>query len=191
MNEIKQRKGFEMRSYKIDTDSEFLEVDYNSIKDKLRYKIHLTDIGNEIQYEADNVIVGKIVVVITSLITLACLGVYFFGNAEDPVIYLINAFIWGLITLIGFIKPHKDDILIVNGNNLIRLFRNKPNETKVLEFASNLIKIANEKKKELAINFDLNEEHFMANIHWLMSMKLIDKLEYEELKSQYKLKKLI
>ena len=191
MNEINQRKGFETRSYKIDSDSEFVQVEYNSIKDKLKYKIHLTEVGNEIEYEADNVIVGKIVVGITSLITLICVGVYFFGNPEKPGTYVANAIIWGALSILGFFKPNKDDILIVNGNKLIRLFRTKPNEEKVMVFANNLIKIANKKKKELAINFEFNEEQFMGNINWLMSMKLIDKSEFEELKSEYKLKKLI
>ena len=191
MNYIKQRKGFETRAYKIDSDSEFVEVEYNSIKDKLKYKIHLTEVGNEIQYEADNVIVGKIVVGITSLITLICLGIYFFGNPEKPGTYIANVIIWGVISIFGFLKPHKDDILIVNGNKLIRLFRTKPNEEKVLEFTNNLIKIANDKKKEMLINFDLNEEQFMGNIQWLLNMKMIDKTELEELKSEYKLKKLI
>ncbi|MDY2588514.1 hypothetical protein [Winogradskyella aquimaris] len=191
MNEIKQRKGFETRSYKIDSDSEFVEVEYNSIKDKLKYKIHLTEVGNEIQYEADNIIVGKIFVGITSIITLICVGVYFLGNPEKPGTYVANAIIWGVLSIFGFLKPHKDDILIANGNKLIRLFRTKPNEEKVTEFAKNLIKIANNKKKEMLINFDLEEEQFMGNMQWLMNMKLIDKSELEELKSEYKLKKLI
>ena len=191
MNDIKQRRGFETRAYKIDSDSEFVEVEYNSIKDKLKYKIHLTEVGNEIQHEADNLIVGKIVIGITSLITLICLGVYFFGNPEKPGTYIANVIIWGAISIFGFLKPHKDDILIVNGNKLIRLFRTKPNEEKVLEFANNLIKIANDKKKEMLINFDLNEEQFMGNVQWLLNMKMIDKTESEELKSEYKLKKLI
>lgn len=191
MNEIRQRKGFETRSYKIDSDSEFVEVEYNSIKDKLKYKVHLTEIGNDIQYEADNVIVGKIFVGITSLITLICIGMYFFGNPEDPGIYAVHTMIWGFISIFGIVKPHKDDILIANGNSLIRLFRTKPNEKEVLDFASNLIKIANNKKKELLINFDLNEEQFMGNMQWLIGAKLIDKTELEELKSEYKLKQLI
>ncbi|MBJ7882793.1 hypothetical protein [Gelidibacter salicanalis] len=53
------------------------------------------------------------------------------------------------------------------------------------------MKIANEKKTEMLLNFDLNEEHFMGNIQWLLNMKLIDKTELEELKSEYKLKQLI
>ncbi|WP_298339178.1 hypothetical protein [uncultured Algibacter sp.] len=191
MKEIRQRKGFETRSYKIDSDSEFVEVEYNSIKDKLKYKIHLTEVGNEIQYEADNIIVGKIFVGITSIITLICVGIYFLGNPEKPGTYVANAIIWGALSIFGFLKPHKDDILIANGNKLIRLFRTKPNEEKVTEFAKNLIKIANNKKKEMLINFDLEEEQFMGNMQWLMNMKMIGKSELEELKSEYKLKKLI
>lgn len=191
MKEIIQKRGFETRSYKIDSESEFLEVDYITIKDKLKYKIHLTEIGNEIQYEADNVILGKIFLAITSIITLICIGIYFFGNPEKPKTYILNIMLWGGLSLLNFFKPHKDDILIVNGNKLIRLFRTEPNEEKVMEFANNLIKMANKKKKEFAINFDLNEEQFLSNLSWLLSMKLIDKTEFEDLKSDYKIKKLI
>ena len=95
MNEITQRKGFKTRSYKVDTDSvQFVQVDYKSIKEKLKYKIQLTEVGNEIQYEADNVIVGKIFVGVTSIITLICIGVYFLGSPEKPGTYVINAIIW-------------------------------------------------------------------------------------------------
>lgn len=191
MYELKQRKGFQTRFYKIDRNSEFVEVEYNSMKDKLKYRIKLSDIGNEIQYEADNVIAGKIFFVITSLITLFCLGFYFLGNPEQPGGILVSVVFWGFISIMGFLVPNKDDIVIVNGNKEIRLFKTKPSEEKVMEFANNLINIANDKKKEMLINFDLSEEHFMDNIQWLLAINLINKTELEELKSEYKLKQLL
>lgn len=191
MNEIKQRKGLESRIYKINQNLDVIDVEYNSIKDKLKYKIYLTEVGNEIQYEANNTIGGKIFVGIASLITLICIGVYFFGNPNNPETYLLNTVIWGVLSIIGYLAPHKDDIIIVNGSKVIRLFRAKPNEEKVIEFANNLIEIAKEKKKEMLIDFDLSEEHFMGNVQWLLNMKLIQKAESEELKSEYKLKQLL
>jgi hypothetical protein len=191
MLEIKQKKGFETRSYKIDDENEYVEVDYKTIKDKFRYKIHLTEIGNEIQYEADNLFVGKIFLAISVLITLICLGVYFFGNPENPKTYILNIVLWGLISTVAFFKPYKDDIIIVNGNTFLRLFRTKPSEKEVVIFIDNLIKIANQKKKEYAINFNLDEIRFNENMFWLLNQKLIDKTELEELKSEYKIKKLL
>jgi hypothetical protein len=191
MLEIKQKKGFETRSYKIDDENEYVEVDYKTIKDKFRYKIHLTEIGNEIQYEADNLFVGKIFLAISVLITLICLGVYFFGNPENPKTYILNIVLWGLISTVAFFKPYKDDIMIVNGNTFLRLFRTKPSEKEVVIFIDNLIKIANQKKKEYAINFNLDEIRFNENMFWLLNQKLIDKTELEELKSEYKIKKLL
>lgn len=101
MNEIKQRKGFETRSYKIDSNAEFVEVQYNTISNKLKYKIHLTDIGNELVYEEDNVILGKIFVAMTSLVTLTCIGVYFFGNIENSKLLVGNAILFGLVSISG------------------------------------------------------------------------------------------
>ena len=191
MEEINQRKGFQTRSYKINRNSEVVEVEYKSMKDKLKYKIKLTDIGNEIQYEADNVIGGKIFFVITSLITLFCLGFYFFGNPEQPGGILVSAVFWGFISIIGLLVPNKDDIVIVNGNEEVRLFRTKPSEEKVLEFANHLIKIANNKRKAILIDFDLSEELFLDNIQYLFAIDLINRKELEELKSEYKLKQLL
>ena len=191
MEEINQRKGLQTRSYKINRNLEVVEVEYNSMKDKLKYKIKLTDIGNDIQYEADNVIGGKIFFVITSLITLFCLGYYFFGNPTQSGGILVNVLIWGVISIIGLLVPNKDDIVIVNGNKEVRHFRTKPSEEKVLEFANHLINIANNKKKEMLINFDLSEEHFMGNIQWLLTINLINNKELEELKTEYKLKQLL
>lgn len=191
MYELKQKKGLQTRSYKIDRNLEFVEVEYNSMKDKLKYRVKLNDIGNEIQYEADNVIGGKIFFVITCLITLFCLGFYLFGNPEHPGGILANVVGWGVISFIGVLIPNKDDIVIVNGNKEIRLFRTKPSEEKVLEFANHLINIANNKKKEVLINFDLNEEHFLDNIQYLFAIDLINRKELEELKYEYKLKQLL
>ena len=191
MNELKQRKGLQSRSYKIDPNLDFVEVQFNSTRDKLKYRIKLTDIGNEIQYEADNVIAGKVFFIITSLITLFCLGYYFFGNHTEPGGILVNVVIWGVISIIGLFVPNKDDIVIVNGHKEIRLFRTKPSEEKVLEFANHLINIANDKKKEMFINFDLSEEHFLDNVQYLFAIDLINRKELEELKSEYKLKQLL
>lgn len=191
MHTITQKKGLESRVYTIDPQNEFVEVQFNTIKDKLRYKIHLLEVGNEIQYEADNLIVGKIAMVVMGAISLASLGAYFFGDPEDSGSWLFNCVMWGAMTIIGYFKPNKDDLIIANGNKVIRLFRTKPNEEKVLEFVNNLIKIANERKRSFLINFDLNEDQFMANLHYSQSIGLIDLTEIEELKNEFQVKKLL
>lgn len=191
MNAIRQRKGFETRAYTLDPESEYIEVEMNTIKEKFRYKIHLSEVGNEIQYQADNLILGKIFFGISALISIYSTGYYFLGNPENPGTYVVNSIAWGVIALCGVFVTPKDDLLITNGNKLITLFRNKPDEQQALEFANSLIKKANEKKKEMLINFELNEEQFQANVHWLHSMRMIDKTEVRELQREYSLKKLL
>lgn len=191
MNAIRQRKGFESRAYTLDPESEFIEVELKTVKEKFRYKIHLSEVGNEIQYQADNALIGKVFFSISALIAVYSLGYYYLGNPEKPGTYVFLTFIWGVIALFGFFMSYKDDLIITNGSKLITLFRNKPNEQEALEFANSLIKKANEKRKEILINFELNEEQFLANIHWLQSMRMIDKAEFEELQKEFSLKKLL
>ncbi|WP_029035616.1 hypothetical protein [Salinimicrobium terrae] len=188
MNTIRQRKGFESRAYTLDPESDFIEVEFNTIKEKLKYKIHLTEVGTDIQYQADNVLIGKIFWGLSTAIAAFSTAYYFLGNPEDPGTYVANSIIWGVISICGIFFTAKDDLLITNGNKLITLFRN---EEEALEFANNLIKKANEKKKEMLINFDLSEDQFNANIHWLHSMRMIDKTELAQLQADFNIKKLI
>lgn len=189
MREIKQRKGLETRKYSI--RDEFVEVEYNTLREKLKYKIQLTEIGNEIEYEADNTILGKIMFAITALITSTCLILYLISYSEDPGTFALNAMIWGILSTFFILKPNKDDIIITNGNKVIRLFRNKPNEKEVLDFANNLIEISNTKKKEMLINFELSQDQFLENIDWLLHIKMIDQQEYENLRVEFEIKKLL
>lgn len=191
MNTIRQRKGFESRAYTLDPESDFVEVEYKSLKEKLKFRIHLLEVGNDIQYEADNLIVGKIVFFFLALISTGCIAYLIFENPEEPGVYAVNAVVWGAIALMGLVVPNKDDLIIANGSKLITLFRSKPNEEEALAFANFLIARANEKKKEALINFDLNEDQFNANVLWLHQMNLIDKTELAQLQADFSLNKLI
>ncbi|MCM4159238.1 hypothetical protein FHG64_17495 [Antarcticibacterium flavum] len=191
MNSIKQRKMFETRAYKLDPGSDFVEVDYRSSKEKLKYRIHLLEVGTDIQYEADNLIAGKIVMVIMAIMSIASVVFYFINKPEEPGMYIANAIVWGGMVIIGILIPNKDDLIIANGSKVIRLFRNKPDETEALNFANFLIEKSNKKKKETLINFELPEDQFNANIHWLQSMNLIDKDELAQLQADFSIKKLI
>lgn len=191
MNAIKQRKGFETRTYKWDPNSEFVEVEFNTFKEKLKYKIHITDVGSDILYQADNLLAPRIFWWFTTLAAIFCTAYYFLAQPEEPGVYVVGSLVGGVLSITGLFVSNKDDILITNGAKLITLFRDKPNEEEVLNFANFLIAKANEKKKELLINFDLNEEQFTANLNWLHSMRIIDKAELKELQSEFSLKKIL
>ncbi len=182
MNAIRQRKGFETRSYSLDPETGFIDVELKTLKKKSRYRIHLSEVGNKISYHSKKEVGERIFYGISALISIYCIGYYFLGNPENPGSLAFNAIGWGILALSGFSKPSKDDLHITNGEKLITLFRNKPTEEQALEFANSLIKMANEMKKEMLINFELTEEQFLANIHWLQSMKLIDKMELRNFK---------
>jgi hypothetical protein len=191
MIKIDQKKGLETRKFRINDETDNLEVEINSLKHKLKYNIKCINIGNEIEYEAENTIIGKFFLVVMLLITVFSLGVYFFGNAKNPGSYIFSAILWGCLSLFSLLKSNKDDVLITNGSNVVRLFRDKPNEKEVMEFVNQLILMSNEKKKEFYINFDLDENDFVGNINWLLNMKIIDKIKSEDLKTEYRIKKLL
>ena len=191
MNQLTQKRGFETKKFSINETEQFLNVEHNTLKEKLKYKIDLIEIGNEIEYEADNLIVGKITMIFFLLISIGFFIAYLTTTSEKPGLLLSTSLISGILVIGGILVPNKDDILITKGSRIIRMFRTSPNEEQVMKFANNLIKLANDQKKSLLINFDLNEDQFSANIQWLRNMKLINDSESENLKAEYSLKKLI
>lgn len=191
MNYIKQRKGFDSRVYTLDDACEFIEVEHNTLKKKLKYKIHISEVGTEIMYHSENMFTGKFFYFISALIALVCVVFYFIGDVEDQATLRVNVIGWGILAGSGFITGAKDDLVITNCIKPIILFRSKPNEKQALEFANMLIGKANEKKKELLIDFKLDEEQFHANLHWMHSMRMIDNTELVELQAEFSLKKLI
>ena len=191
MNSIRQKRGFESRAYTLDPDSDFIEVEYRSLKEKLKYKIHLLEVGSDIQYEAENLIIGRMLFAFLAFISIGCVAYLILENPEETGVYVVNAVVWGAISTMGLIVPNTDDLIIANGSKVIRLFRNKPNKEEALAFANFVIARANEKKKEALINFDLSEDQFIANVLWLHQMNLIDKTELAQLKADFSLKKLI
>src|SRR5690606_33524457 len=166
MNSIVQKRKFEKRVYTINHSSGYIDVEYRSLKNKFKYKIHITEVGSDIQYQSDNTLPGKIFVAVAGVAAVSCFLYYFFGNDEKPGLWLFNGVLALFFVVFGYLKPHMDDIIIVGGNKNVYFFREKPSEEIVLIFAKNLIKLANDEKKRILANIDLKEEEFMQNINW-------------------------
>lgn len=191
MKSIRQKRGFESRAFTLDPESGFIDVELKTIKKRRRYRIHLSEVGNEIQYYSKKEIGKKIFYVISALIAAVSFGYYLLGDPENSGRYAFNAIAWGIFALSGIFKPSKDDLVIANGHKPVSLFRNKPNPEQALAFANFLIERANHTKKEMLIDFELGPEQFEANIQWLQSVRIINKSEYEDLQKDYRLKHLL
>ncbi|RDK88314.1 hypothetical protein [Marinirhabdus gelatinilytica] len=191
MKTFTQKHGFEKRSYTIHQEEGVVDVHHKDLKKQQKFQIELLDIGNKIQYEQDNTLPGKITLVIFIAIALSCTIYYFYAPPDDKGSMVVGGIVFTALALFGYFKPHTDDLIIAGGNKTIRLFRKQPNQKIVLDFANSLIASANEKRKEIAINFTLEKYEFEANLKWLLANKIIDQEEYESLLQDYEINRII
>jgi hypothetical protein len=170
-------------------EAELVAADLISAQLKSKYNIRFDEIGNEIEFVADNLLGDKILRLLFSFWTIGSIVLCFVDEARRGA-YVAAAFLAGMISILMFIKPRMDDIIITNGKITIRFFRNKPNEEEVMKFAKLLVSISNKSKRDRYINFELDEELFMANFSYLLNQKVINKDEFHSLKEDYKIKRL-
>jgi|GEM_PF-1292162 len=191
MKAFKQKYGFETREYTIHQQEGVVDVLHKDLKKQQKFQIELLDVGNKIQYEQDNILPGKITLILFVAIALGCIIFYFYVPPDDKGAMVVGSIVFTVLALFGYFKPHTDDLIIAGGNKTIRLFRKKPNTQAALDFANLLIFSANEKRKEMAINFNLGKYEFEANLKWLLANKIITQEEYESLLQDYEINKIL
>ena len=112
-------------------------------------------------------------------------------NGNLPVI--VGAYvICGMVMALGWFLPLKKEIHLTGGNVPLTFYRHSPSTDEVQTFINNLI---NQSKKLLVqkygqIDPDLPEETIFGQLYWLKNRNLISEEKYEELKEEYKRRKL-
>jgi hypothetical protein len=191
MVEFKQKRGFQLRSFKLYDDKIVIET--KTLRKNHKYELKLDRLGSEILYESDSTIVGKIVFYICLAIPLVLLIIKFCGQNIENAVIGVNFLLWYLLALINYLKQHQDDIIIIGGQNNLSFFRNIPNEAKVIEFINLVIlKSKNYLKSRYAkIDTDIPEETFISRLTWLRDKEIITEREFYKLKEEYNYKKMI
>ena len=128
------------------------------------------------------------------MIPIAFAIIYFF--TEEPIeknVVIVNLIIWPLLILILKAIRIKNDVSIVGGEQTITLYREIPSKPEVDNFVKIIIEKTRKtiRDKYFRIDLDIDEELQMNTFNWLLNNEYISKNEYEEVKLEYKNKRLI
>ena len=192
-NIIIQKRGSLYRKYTLLHDKIIVET--KDLKKINKYEVSLDRIGFRLQYQAES---GALIIKIISIFFLLC-GIVFislkiFGQLPEysyPNVFALTILCF-LFSFLFYIKKPQDDIFLVGGRNNLVFYRAIPNEEKVLEFINLIIAGSKNYMKEIHAKVDptINEELFYSKLHWLKSIEVISEMEMEELKNEYRIKKL-
>ena len=192
MKTLKQKRLFTTREFTL-TESE-LHIKTKTINDYKVFSFKLDTLGQQIYYHSNPPIVKNIIGTVFALIPIIAAYNYFTGDETiDKGTLLINIIIWIPITVIVFLVREKQDIHIIGGQNTVSVFQNIPDKETAELFIHTIIN--NSKKyiynKYAKVDPDLPEEQQISTFHWLLTKDIITENEYEQLKHEYKTKKLL
>ncbi len=192
METLKQRRGFETRSFSLTPSS--LNVEYKTIREVVKKTVRLDEIGIRIQFQGDNIMVGKVLTIIFSIVPFVTLLLYFLF----PKIIDTQIMFWTILFCLFFVgisiaKNHRDDVVITGGAENIFFYRKKPREEAVMEFIEQILAASKKYKrfKHANLNLDVSEEIFIEKLRWLIHEEVITDAEFNELKAEYDLKSLL
>jgi hypothetical protein len=159
-----------------------------------KYEVPIEQLGMELQYQADNVIAGKIAVVVCTIVSIASLISCFFQTSpKEKNIAIFNSICFFLIAIFMYLKPHADDVYLVGGNKNLMFYRNRPNEDEVLKFLNEVIETTKSFVRKNYLKFDdnTNQDEYFARLDWYLRKKIITDDERQDLKEEFTLKRLL
>jgi hypothetical protein len=189
-----QKRTFSSRNFIL--DNQYLSIEQKSLKEEKSWKVRLDKVGNQKFYVKESKKPGIIATIILwTICILITIPFIFYSNhtKDDAIPFVFLEAIFGFGGLFFVLKKTKNEIMIIGGEQNISFFNDKKYEKEVEEFVDLVINCANKYilEKYAKIDPDIPEDTQMNIFRWLRDRELLKESEYEELKREYKLKKMI
>lgn len=188
IKEFTQKRGLNFRKFCLYQNK--ITVETKTIRKIEKYEVRIENLGFDILYQADNVLIGKIWFYICLFAPILVYILKFIPGQNLPTTNLIIIHIscW-FFALINYTKQHQDDI-ILKGPNDLTFYRDIPNEQSVLEFLELVKLTTKEQLKRKYLNTDnyADDNEFRHTMNWLLERDIISMSEYKNVLNEYKLK---
>lgn len=189
---LTQKRLFSRREFEL-TDKE-VKVKTSSLKESTQYTVKLEYLGNQVTYHSDNMIIKNVIVSILALVPIALVFGYFFANEPpDGGTVLLNLVMWVPLIIVLSLARGKKDTHIVGGAQSLTLYQDIPTKEEVDKFVQSVIDRTRKvvRSKYFKVDPDLPEETQMNTFNWLVNSEFISEQEYEDIKEEYKNRRLM
>lgn len=115
------------------------------------------------------------------------------SNGDNIGALVLGVVLFGGLGLLAFLAPMRNEVHLVGGAAQVMFLLNSPSKEEMESFIQEIIKRSRKRllEKYGKIDADIPEETQFNNLYWLKNRGLISEEEYEELKQEYKERRLI
>lgn len=191
---LKQKQGGRYKEFEI-CNATTLRIKEKGSGELKEWTTHLDALGHDLIYQSATrrrfYIMASVIAAFLVFITICLfLSDDIMGNL--PVV-IGSYLIFGIIMASSLLSPLKKEIHLVGGTVNLTFFQDSPSALEVDKFIGELIRLSKQLllKKYATIDAELPESTMFNQLNWLKNRDLISEEEYQELKQQYKLQRLI
>jgi len=190
---LKQKQGFNKKEFELQNETLLIKTKTNG--EYKEWSVKVEHIGDTKYYQSSTKLGPNIIGGICALFVLFVIIAFIRDNnkAENLWIMLGVVAMFGSISALLLFIPKKKELHIIGGLEQVTFYPDSPGKKEVDEFIDQII---NRSKKVLLNKYgkvdpDLPEETQMNQLNWLKNRDLISQETYEQLKQEYKTKRLI
>lgn len=191
IKEFIQKRGFNFRKFYLYSDK--IVVESKTMSKIEKYEVKMDRVGFNTFYQADNVAVGKMLFVVFVIAPFFLLALRVYSEQKLSIEGLIigTIFFWGF-ALLNYLKQHQDDIFLKGQQDLV-FYRNIPSEIEVIEFIDLIVLTSKRYLKKKYFRFDENtdENEFKNTMRWLLDNDVISISEFEKIKYEFHIKRIL
>jgi len=191
---LKQKQGGKRKEFELinNTDLKIKEKQSGELKE---WTVKLDMIGHNLIYQEST---RKRLYVLSSFfagfLIFITIALYMSDDFKGNLPVVIGSYVlFGGMIALSLLSPLKKEIHLVGGNINLTFFKDSPSPEAGNTFISEIIRLSRQQllNKYAKIDAELPEETVFTQLNWLKNRDLLSEEEYEELKTEYKTKRLI
>lgn len=190
--ELMQKKLFSKRLFIIKENG--LDVTIESPKGNSKYLLPFEEIGTRKFYKSASKTLPFIFISIIAIMLAIMIYSYIFAEKSmSTSTFWVNIILWPIIIVVVLLSTKQKNIYLVGTPRSVEFFDDLPNKEEVEHFLDILISKVKAylKEKYGKIDLDIPEDMLMRNFLFLRNSEIITEQEFEELKNEYKQKKIM
>lgn len=190
-NILEQKKGFGRRKFTLTDDRIIIET--KESQKSIKFEVKLDQIGYDIYYQSESSGAAKFLICFCAFLLFIFWGSFFFDDNRNLLGTIIFTILILFVMFLPFLIKRKDDVYLTGGEQNLVFYRTVPNEEHVLSYVNAIIVASKQylRKKYARVDIYVPEEVFLHRLSWLLEKEIISREEIEELKSDYRTKKLL
>lgn len=191
---LKQKQGGKRKEFELlnNTSLKIREKESGELKE---WTVNLDSIGYNLIYQSAT---RKRLYIMASVLTAFLIFITISLFLSDDIkgnlpVVIVSYVVFGLVIGLSLFSPLKKEIHLVGGSVNLTFFQDSPSKMEVDQFIGEIIRLSKQQllNKYAKIDAELPEDTMFIQLNWLKNRDLISEEEYQELKSEYKLQRLI